>query len=155
MHSDADDTEQRTTPHLMHEHKINVEQPHTNKVASTVSSSTMPSTTMSSKTLSSETVPSAVEPSVIVPSATVHGTVVSVKPEQRQVTINREAIAKWHREAATVTFTVHEAVNMSVFTQDAYLMFTFEVRPDDLVILNAMVMHEGMSHNMHHGESHD
>jgi Cu(I)/Ag(I) efflux system membrane fusion protein len=100
---------------------------------------------MTSTTVSAETVPSAM----------VHGTVVSVKPEQRQVTINREAIAKWHREAATVTFTVHEAVDMSVFTQDAYLMFTFEVKPDDLVILNAMVMHEGMSHDMHHGESHD
>jgi Cu/Ag efflux protein CusF len=150
MHSDADDTEQHATPHLMHEHKMNTNQTLTNKSASTVSSSTVPSSTMTSSTVSAETAPYA-----IVPSAMVHGTVVSVKPEQRQVTINREAIAKWHREAATVTFTVHEAVNMSVFTQDAYLMFTFEVRPDDLVILNAMVMHEGMSHNMHHGESHD
>jgi Cu(I)/Ag(I) efflux system membrane fusion protein len=150
MHSDADDTEQRTTPHLMHEHKMNTNQNLTNKSAHTVASSTVPSSTITSTTVSAETAPSA-----IVPSAMVHGTVVSVKPEQRQVTINREAIAKWHREAATVTFTVHEAVDMSLFTQDAYLMFTFEVKPDDLVILNAMVMHEGMSHNMHYGESHD
>ena len=150
MHSDADNADQHTTPHLMHEHKMNAKQPLTNKPANTVSSSTMSSTTMSSTTLFSETVPSET-----VPSATVHGTVVSVKPEQRQVTINREAIAKWHREAATVAFTVNEAVDMSVFTKDAYLMFTFEVRPDDLVILNAIVMHEGMSHDMHHGESHD
>lgn len=140
MHSDADDIGQHHTPDLMHEHKMNTNQPLSNKPANTVSSTTLPSSTVSAET---------------VPSAMVHGTVVSVKPEQRQVTINREAIAKWHREAATVTFTVNEAVDMSVFTKDAYLMFTFEVRPDDFVIINAMVMHEGMSHNMHHGESHD
>ena len=145
MHSDADDTEQHATPHLMHEHKMNAKQPYTNKVASTVSSTTVPSSTMTSTTVSAETAP----------SATVHGTVVSVKPEQRQVIINRKAITKWHREAATVAFTVNEAVDMSVFTKDAYLMFTFEVRPDDFVIINAMVMHEGMTHDMHHGESHD
>ena len=145
MHSDADDTEQRTTPHLMHEHKMNAKQPYTNKVASTVSSTTVPSSTMTSTTVSAETAP----------SATVHGTVVSVKPEQRQVIINRKAITKWHREAATVAFTVNEAVDMSVFTKDAYLMFTFEVRPDDFVIINAMVMHEDMSDDIHHGESHD
>jgi Cu(I)/Ag(I) efflux system membrane fusion protein len=135
MHSDADDTDQHHTPDLMHEHKMKTNQPLSNKPANTVSSTTV----------SAETVPSAM----------VHGTVVSVKPEQRQVTINREAIAKWHREEATVTFTVSEAINMSVFTIDAYLMFTFEVRPDEFVIINAMVMHEGMSHDMHHGESHD
>jgi Cu/Ag efflux protein CusF len=135
MHSDADDTDQHHTPDLMHEHKMKTNQPLSNKPANTVSSTTV----------SAETVPSAM----------VHGTVVSVKPEQRQVTIHREAIAKWHREEATVTFTVSEAINMSVFTIDAYLMFTFEVRPDEFVIINAMVMHEGMSHDMHHGESHD
>ena len=140
MHGDADNAGQHTTPHLMHEHKMNTNHPLSNKPANTVTSTAMTSTTVSAETVA---------------SAMVHGTVVSVKPEQRQVTINREAIAKWHREAATVTFTVNEAVDMSVFTKDAYLMFTFEVRPDDFVIINAMVMHEGMSHDMHHGESHD
>lgn len=86
---------------------------------------------------------------VTVSSATVHGTVVSVMSDHRMVTIDRDAIEKWGREAATVDFLVNENVDMSIFTQDAYLMFTFEIHDGEFIIVSAMVMSAGMDHSMH------
>ncbi len=89
-----------------------------------------------------------------VPSATVHGTVISVMAAHRMVTIDREAIKKWHREAASVDFLVADNVDMALFTPDAYLMFTFEIRDGDFIIISAMTMdkhnHSAMDHSMHH-----
>ncbi|TYK65706.1 efflux RND transporter periplasmic adaptor subunit [Colwellia echini] len=76
-------------------------------------------------------------------SATVHGTVTSVMPAHRMVTIDREAIEKWNREPATVDFIVSETVDMSLFTVDAYLMFTFEVSDGEFIIISAMPMTQG------------
>lgn len=75
-----------------------------------------------------------------VPAATVNGTVVSSMAEHRMVTIAREAIIKWDREAATVDFIVDDSVDMALFTVGAYVMFTFEIRDDDFIIVSAMAM---------------
>jgi Cu(I)/Ag(I) efflux system membrane fusion protein len=86
-----------------------------------------------------------------VSSATVHGTVSSAMVNHRMVTIDREAIKKWNREPATVDFIVDEKVDMSLFTVDAYLMFTFEIHQGEFIIVSAMTMGKGMSHSMHEG----
>jgi len=75
-----------------------------------------------------------------IPSATVNGTVVSSMREHRMVTIDREAIEKWDREQEQVSFLVDENVDMSLFSTGAYVMFTFEIRKDDFVIVSAMPM---------------
>lgn len=89
-----------------------------------------------------------------VDSATVHGTVTAVMTDHRMVTIDREAIAKWDRAAASVDFIVSEAVDITLFTVDAYLMFTFEIHNGEFIIVNAMVMEQGMSHDSLHDDSH-
>jgi Cu(I)/Ag(I) efflux system membrane fusion protein len=86
-----------------------------------------------------------------VSSATVHGTVTAVMTDHRMVTINREAIEKWNREPAIVDFIVSESVDMTLFTLDAYLMFTFEIQAGDFIIVSAMTM----TPNLNHGMSHD
>ncbi|PKG81436.1 efflux transporter periplasmic adaptor subunit [Colwellia sp. 75C3] len=75
-----------------------------------------------------------------VSNATVNGTVTSVMTDHRMVTIDREAIEKWGREPATVDFMVAESVDMSLFTVDAYLMFTFEIQGGEFIIVSAMAM---------------
>lgn len=73
-------------------------------------------------------------------SATVNGTVVSAMIGHRMVTIAREAIVEWDREAATVDFIVEENVDMALFNVDAYVMFTFEIRDGNFIIVSAMAM---------------
>ena len=80
-----------------------------------------------------------------VSSATVHGTVISVMTDHRMVTINREAIEKWNRAPASVDFMVSDSVDMTLFTLDAYLMFTFEIREGEFIIVSAMPMKNGMA----------
>jgi len=85
-----------------------------------------------------------------VASATVHGTVTSVMTDHRMVTIDREAIEKWGREAASVDFLVGENVDMTLFTVDAYLMFTFEIQDGEFIIVSAMEMTSTINHGMSH-----
>jgi len=80
-----------------------------------------------------------------VESAMVHGTVNSVMIAHRMVNIARDAIEKWARPADDVDFFVADDVELSLFTKGAYLMFTFEVRGDDFIIVNAMTMSEPMN----------
>ena len=75
-----------------------------------------------------------------VSSATVNGTVVSVMVDHRMVTIDREAILKWGRDADRVDFIVEENVDMALFSNDAYVMFTFEIRDGNFIIVSAMAM---------------
>ena len=44
------------------------------------------------------------------------------------------------READRVDFIVNENVDMGLFTIDAYVMFTFEVREGNFIIVSAMAM---------------
>ena len=83
-----------------------------------------------------------------IPSATVHGTVTSVMTDHRMVTIDRDAIEKWQRPAASVDFIVDSAVDMSLFSTGTYLMFTFEIREGNFIIVNAMKMTADMDHEM-------
>jgi len=85
-----------------------------------------------------------------VSSATVHGTVTSVMTDHRMVTIDREAIEKWGREAASVDFIIGENVDMTLFTVDAYLMFTFEIQDGEFIIVSAMTMTSNINHSMSH-----
>ena len=75
-----------------------------------------------------------------IPSTTVNGTVKSVMAAHRMVNIDREAIVDWDRPAANVDFIVSEEVDMSLFTEGTYVMFTFEVQEGDFVIVSAMKM---------------
>ncbi|GAC19533.1 efflux RND transporter periplasmic adaptor subunit [Paraglaciecola arctica] len=75
-----------------------------------------------------------------VSSATVNGTVVSAMVDHRMVTIDREAILKWGREADRVDFIVEENVDMALFSNAAYVMFTFEIRDGNFIIVSAMAM---------------
>jgi len=75
-----------------------------------------------------------------VSSATVNGTVKSVMAAHRMVNIDREAIVAWDRPAANVDFLVSEDVDMTLFWEGAYVMFTFEVQDGDFVIVSAMTM---------------
>ena len=75
-----------------------------------------------------------------VPTATVNGTVVSAMVDHRMVTIDREAIVKWGREAQTVDFIVDDSVDMALFTVGAYVMFTFEIRDGNFIIVSGMAM---------------
>lgn len=73
-------------------------------------------------------------------SATVNGTVVSAMIGHRMVTIDREAIVAWGREADRVDFIVDSNVDMTLFSNDAYVMFTFEIRDNNFIIVSAMAM---------------
>lgn len=75
-----------------------------------------------------------------VSSATVNGTVVSAMVDHRMVTIDREAILKWGREADRVDFIVDENVDMALFSNAAYVMFTFEIREGNFIVVSAMAM---------------
>jgi len=75
-----------------------------------------------------------------VSSATVNGTIFSVMADHRMVTIDREAIEAWGREAARVDFIVADNVDMSLFSKNAYVMFTFEVYKGNFTIISAMTM---------------
>jgi Cu(I)/Ag(I) efflux system membrane fusion protein len=75
-----------------------------------------------------------------VSSATVNGTVVSVMVDHRMVTIDREAILKWGRDADRVDFIVEENVDMALFSKGAYVMFTFEIIDGNFIIVSAMAM---------------
>ncbi|MBA6362560.1 efflux RND transporter periplasmic adaptor subunit [Colwellia sp. BRX8-4] len=75
-----------------------------------------------------------------VSSATVNGTVISTMVNHRMVTIDREAIVKWDREADRVDFIVDEKVDMTLFSINAYVMFTFEIRAGNFIIVSAMAM---------------
>lgn len=75
-----------------------------------------------------------------VSSATVNGTVVSAMLDHRMVTIDREAIEHWGREADRVDFIVADNVDMTLFSIGAYVMFTFEIRAGNFIIVSAMPM---------------
>jgi len=75
-----------------------------------------------------------------VSSATVNGTVVSTMFDHRMVTIDREAIEHWGREADRVDFIVADNVDLILFSIGAYVMFTFEIRDGNFIIVSAMAM---------------
>lgn len=71
-----------------------------------------------------------------VSSATVQGIVKGITVNHRMVTIEREAIKKWARSAATVDFIVAKNLDMSLFKLNAQLVFTFEVIDGEFIIVS-------------------
>jgi Cu(I)/Ag(I) efflux system membrane fusion protein len=73
-------------------------------------------------------------------SSTVNGTVVSSMVGHRMVTIDQEAIKERGGKANRVDYIVDENVDMALFSNNAYVMFTFEVSEGDFIIVSAMAM---------------
>ena len=67
-------------------------------------------------------------------SARVAGTVDALDAERRLVTISREAIAKWGRPPATVTFIVDAAVNLRELVIGERIDFTFVIDSGEFIV---------------------
>lgn len=89
------------------------------------------------------------------PSAMVNGTVLTVMAAHRMVNIDREAIEAWDRPPANVDFIVDADVDMTLFFQGAYVMFTFEIQGDNFVIVNAMAMDSPTTDHAEHAQEGD
>ncbi len=71
-------------------------------------------------------------------SATVNGRLEAIDREARTLTIHRDAIEKWNRPAATMTFAVAPDIEIDALSPGQHLRFTFEVG-DDFVITDLTV----------------
>ncbi len=67
-------------------------------------------------------------------TARVQGTVVDLAAERRLVTIDRDAIAKWRRPAATVTFIVDATVDLTELPVGERIDFTFVIDAGEFVL---------------------
>lgn len=67
-------------------------------------------------------------------TARVQGTVVELSYDRRLVTIDREAIAKWRRPAARVTFIVDAAVDLSELAEGRRIDFSFVIESGEFVL---------------------
>ncbi len=73
-------------------------------------------------------------------SATTTGSINSVMSGHRMVNISRAAIEKWQRPAATMDFLVDEKLSMNDFSQGNDIEFTFEIRGEDFVITDLVIL---------------
>lgn len=94
-------------------------------------------------------------------TARVNGVIKAIK--ERQITIDREGIAKWKRPAAIVEFTLHPSLahSASQLKVGDTLDFTFEVTQSDFVIVKihqqsraTTTVQDGSDHE-HHSMNHD
>lgn len=67
-------------------------------------------------------------------TARVGGTVIDLAADRRLVTIDRDAIAKWQRPAARVTFIVDAAVDMRELLVGERIDFTFAIESGEFVL---------------------
>jgi Cu(I)/Ag(I) efflux system membrane fusion protein len=67
-------------------------------------------------------------------TARVKGVVNSIDRENNQVNISREAIEKWHREAATMDFALSSLLSLDAFNKEQKLDFTFEIKDGEFII---------------------
>ena len=86
-------------------------------------------------------------------SAVVTGTINAINTQSRVVNISREAIPKWDRPAATLDFTVSDAIDISQFTVGADITFTFEITDGNFRILSIQSESQdaSMDHSNHRG----
>jgi len=86
-------------------------------------------------------------------SAVVTGTINAINTQSRVVNISREAIPKWDRPAATLDFTVSDAIDISQFTVGADITFTFEITDGNFRILSIQSESQdaSMDHSNHGG----
>ncbi len=66
--------------------------------------------------------------------ASTSGTVVSLMKDHGMISIDRQAIEKWNRPAATVDFVTADNVSLASISQGMQVDFTFEVRDGNFII---------------------
>lgn len=81
-------------------------------------------------------------------SATVEGVIKHIDREERRLNISREAIVKWERPAADVTFLAAEPIDLDSFNVGDAVVFTFEVR-DELTLMDMNVINKQHAHQQH------
>jgi Cu(I)/Ag(I) efflux system membrane fusion protein len=69
-----------------------------------------------------------------VSSADSTGVIVSLMPEHGMITIDREAIEKWNRPAATVDFMADQTIDLTPFKAGQKVSFTFEIRDGEFIV---------------------
>ena len=69
-------------------------------------------------------------------SATVNGTITALMKSHGMITINRDAITKWNRPAATVDFITADGVDLSELAVDMAVNFTFEIHDGNFIIID-------------------
>jgi Cu(I)/Ag(I) efflux system membrane fusion protein len=89
-----------------------------------------------------------------VSTATVTGTINSLMVEHGMININRSAIEKWNRPAASVDFITAEGVSLEGLNQGLEVKFTFEIRDGNFVIVEISQLTEApvvdhSNHSMH------
>lgn len=77
-----------------------------------------------------------------VSSASTTGIINSIMAEHRMLNISRDAIEKWQRPAATLDFLIDEGITMADFNQEDKIDFTFEIRGDDFVITELVILND-------------
>jgi Cu(I)/Ag(I) efflux system membrane fusion protein len=78
-----------------------------------------------------------------VDQATVKGVIKTVDRQQRQVSVYREAIEKWQRPAALVTFNLADSVNISLLEESAEIEFIFSIIDREFVITSLLAVQQG------------
>ncbi|MDP7593269.1 MAG: efflux RND transporter periplasmic adaptor subunit [Litorilituus sp.] len=68
-------------------------------------------------------------------SATTTGVINSLMANQRMANISRAGIEKWQRPPATMDFLFDESLNLNTIKSADNILFTFEIRGDDFVIV--------------------
>ncbi|GAA5135822.1 efflux RND transporter periplasmic adaptor subunit [Thalassotalea piscium] len=83
-----------------------------------------------------------------VSTATVTGTIKALMADHGMITIDRSAIEKWNRPAATVDFITAQGLSLNGFSINMEVKFTFEVHDDNFIITQIAPMSENEeSHN--------
>ncbi len=67
-------------------------------------------------------------------TATTKGVITSLMKEHGMINIDRQAIEKWNRPAANVDFIADKSLNISDFSVDDKVIFTFEINNGDFIV---------------------
>ena len=86
-------------------------------------------------------------------AATVAGTINAIDLKTRVANISRDAIPKWDRPAATLDFSIADAIDINQFKVGEQITFTFEVTEDSFRIVNVESENQdaSMDHSNHEG----
>ncbi len=86
-------------------------------------------------------------------AATVAGTINAIDLKTRLANISRDAIPKWDRPAATLDFSIADAIDINQFKVGEQITFTFEVTEDSFRIVNVESENQdaSMDHSNHGG----
>jgi Cu(I)/Ag(I) efflux system membrane fusion protein len=88
--------------------------------------------------------------------ATVTGTVNAIDVQARVVNISRDAIPKWGRPAATLDYSVLDAMDINSFVVGEQITFTFEITEDSFRIISIESENHDVSvDHSNHGGAHE